>query len=95
MTWVYVQRTGSLYGPDGGKRGAGYSGQGAGPWGYTVDPHKRVLSDRWSPTAGSGYDQSVYGPNGFFRRIAGGLCRRLVEQEPACFAGDVGARSSL
>lgn len=30
MTWVYVQRTGSLYGPDGKKLGAGYSGHGAG-----------------------------------------------------------------
>jgi phospholipase C len=53
--------------------GAENSGQGTGPWGYTVDPAARVLSDRWSPTAGTGYDLSVYGPNGFFRRFAGGL----------------------
>jgi phospholipase C len=53
--------------------GAENSGQGTGPWGYTVDAAKRVLSDRWSPTAGTSYDLSVYGPNGFFRRVAGGL----------------------
>jgi phospholipase C len=53
--------------------GAKNSGQGTGPWGYTVDPAARVLSDRWIPTGGSGYDLSVYGPNGFFRRFAGGL----------------------
>ena len=49
------------------------SGQGTGPWGYTVDPATRELSDHWSPTAGTGYDLSVYGANGFFRRFAGGL----------------------
>jgi phospholipase C len=54
-------------------QGAENSGQGSGPWGYTVDPAKRVLSDRWTPTEGTGYDLSVYGPNGFFRRVAGGL----------------------
>jgi phospholipase C len=54
-------------------QGAENSGQGMGPWGYTLDPAKRVLSDRWSPTEGTGYDLSVYGPNGFFRRVAGGL----------------------
>jgi phospholipase C len=54
-------------------QGAENSGQGTGPWGYTVDPAKRVLSDRWTPTEGTGYDLSVYGPNGFFRRVAGGL----------------------
>jgi phospholipase C len=56
-------------------QGAQNAGQGTGPWGYTVDPAKRVLSDRWSPTAGTSYDLSVYGPNGFFRRVAGGLTR--------------------
>jgi phospholipase C len=54
-------------------QGAQNTGQGTGPWGYTVDPTKRVLSDRWSPTAGTDYDLSVNGPNGFFRRMAGGL----------------------
>jgi phospholipase C len=49
------------------------SGQGTGPWGYTVDPATRELSDHWSPTAGTGYDLSVYGTNGFFRRFAGEL----------------------
>jgi phospholipase C len=56
-------------------------GKGAGPWGYTVDPAKRVLSDRWSPTAGTAYDLSVYGPNGFFRRVAGGLTRTSANLE--------------
>jgi phospholipase C len=54
-------------------QGAENSGKGTGPWGYTVDPAKRVLSDHWSPTAGTDYDLSVYGPNGFFRRVAGGV----------------------
>jgi phospholipase C len=56
-------------------------GKGTGPWGYTVDPAKRVLSDRWSPTAGTAYDLSVYGPNGFFRRVAGGLTRTSANLE--------------
>jgi phospholipase C len=56
-------------------------GKGAGPWGYSVDPAKRVLSDRWSPTAGTAYDLSVYGPNGFFRRVAGGLTRTSANLE--------------
>jgi phospholipase C len=49
------------------------SGRGTGPWGYTVDAVVRTLSDTWVPTGGTGYDLSVYGPNGFFRRAAGGL----------------------
>jgi phospholipase C len=53
--------------------GAENSGGGTGPWGYTVDSATRVLIDSWSPTGGTGYDLSVYGPNGFFRRFAGGL----------------------
>jgi phospholipase C len=57
------------------------SGQGTGPWGYTVDPRKRVLSDRWSPTGATGYDLSVYGPNGFFRRVAGELTRTSTNLE--------------
>jgi phospholipase C len=56
-------------------------GKGTGPWGYTVDPAKRVLSDRWSPTAGTAYDLSIYGPNGFFRRVAGGLTRTSANLE--------------
>jgi phospholipase C len=61
--------------------GAENSGQGTGPWGYTVDPHKRDLSDRWSPIGTTGYDLSVYGPNGFFRRFAGGLTRTSADLE--------------
>jgi phospholipase C len=70
--------------------GAENSGKGSGPWGYTVDPAKRVLSDQWAPTAGTGYDLSVYGPNGFFRRAAGGLTRtsaNLAVQALAELAG--------
>jgi phospholipase C len=48
-------------------------GQGAGPWGYTVDPVARTISDQYRPTSGTSYDLSVYGPNGFFRRFAGGM----------------------
>ncbi|HWA80726.1 MAG TPA: phospholipase C, phosphocholine-specific [Acetobacteraceae bacterium] len=53
--------------------GALNGGSGAGPWGYTVDPVAKSLSDTWRPTGGSNYDLSVYGPNGFFRRFAGGM----------------------
>ncbi|MDR3435934.1 phosphocholine-specific phospholipase C [Telmatospirillum sp.] len=53
--------------------GAKNSGQGSGPWGYTVDPVTGSLSDSWTPTGGTAYDLSVHGPNGFFRRYAGGL----------------------
>ena len=73
-------------------QGAENSGQGTGPWGYTVDPAKRVLSDRWTPTEGTGYDLSVYGPNGFFRRVAGGLTQTSANLEIRVLpeiAGDV------
>jgi phospholipase C len=68
------------------------TGKGTGPWGYTVDPAKRVLSDRWSATNGTEYDLSVYGPNGFFRRVAGGLSRtsaNLAVQAVSELAGGV------
>jgi phospholipase C len=53
--------------------GASNRGQGMGPWGYTVDPASRSVSDTWAPTSGTDYDLSVFAPNGFFRRYAGGL----------------------
>ena len=56
-------------------------GKGTGPWGYTVDPRTRALSDQWFPTTGTAYDLSVYGPNGFFRRVAGGLTRTSANLE--------------
>jgi phospholipase C len=40
------------------------------PRNYTVEPH-RGLAGAWSIPASSGYDLSVYGPNGFFRRVVG------------------------
>ena len=49
------------------------AGGGAGPWGYTVDAATGKASDSWVPASGSGYDLTVIGPNGFFRRFAGGL----------------------
>ena len=48
------------------------AGGGAGPWGYTIDPATRTLSDTWTPTT-TAYDLSVYSANGFFRRYAGTL----------------------
>jgi phospholipase C len=45
------------------------SGDGAAPRTYTVEPGRR-LTDTWP--AEPGYDLSVYGPNGFFRRFRGG-----------------------
>ncbi|MBV8651323.1 MAG: DUF756 domain-containing protein, partial [Alphaproteobacteria bacterium] len=53
--------------------GAKNSGAGTGPWGYTVDPVTGSVSDSWTPTGGTAYNLSVYGPNGFFRNFAGGL----------------------
>ncbi|WP_335971577.1 phosphocholine-specific phospholipase C [Streptomyces sp. CA2R106] len=42
-----------------------------GPWPYTVEAG-RTLTDTWAmPAASSRYDFSVYGPNGFLRRMAG------------------------
>jgi phospholipase C len=66
--------------------GAENSGKGTGPWGYTVDPARRVLSDQWSPTAGTDYDLSVYGPNGFFRRAAGGVAPTSANLEVQALA---------
>ena len=40
------------------------------PRSYTVEPGKQ-LTDTWD--AASGYDLSVHGPNGFFRRFRGGV----------------------
>lgn len=52
------------------------------PRGYTVEPG-RQLTDTWD--AASGYDLSVHGPNGFFRRFRGG-----VGDQPASL--DIGTR---
>jgi phospholipase C len=42
-----------------------------GPWPYTVEAGK-TLADTWAmPAAADRYDFSVYGPNGFLRRMAG------------------------
>jgi phospholipase C len=42
-----------------------------GPWPYTVEAGK-TLTDTWAmPAAADPYDFSVYGPNGFLRRMAG------------------------
>ena len=42
-----------------------------GPWTYTVEAGKS-LSNTWQREAGaSGYDLSVFGPNGFFRQFRG------------------------
>jgi phospholipase C len=60
-----------------GRVGAGFqvrSGDGTtGPWTYTVGGG-RAISDNWPVTAQNpGYDLSVFGPNGFYRRFKGGL----------------------
>jgi phospholipase C len=44
--------------------------QTGGPWSYTVGSRARI-SDSWSLTAGTAYDLTAYGPNGFTRRFAG------------------------
>jgi phospholipase C len=46
----------------------------AGPWSYTVGPAS-ALSDRFvfDVNGASGYDYSVYGPNGFFRAFKGSI----------------------
>ncbi|MDM0123351.1 phospholipase C, phosphocholine-specific [Variovorax sp. J2L1-78] len=48
---------------------------------YTVEPGK-LLNDSWAPAADGGYDLSVFGPNGYFRRFRGKL--------PASLAGGAG-----
>jgi phospholipase C len=48
------------------------AGGSTGPWGYTVEAGKS-LSDIWTPASNGAYDLSVHGPNGFFRRFAGGV----------------------
>ncbi len=49
------------------------SGDGQhGPWTYTVGPQLSV-SDSFKANKQSGYDLSVYGPNGFFRGFKGSL----------------------
>ncbi len=40
------------------------------PRSYTVEPQKR-LSDSWQYLAGTPYDLTVHGPNGFFRQFRG------------------------
>jgi phospholipase C len=56
-----------------------YSGDGqTGPWTYTVGPNSEVF-DTWSITASgqTGYDLSVFGPNGFLRVFRGGSMANL------------------
>jgi len=43
----------------------------APPRNYTVGPLQQI-TDRWNESAGQ-YDLSIYGPNGFFRGVTGGL----------------------
>ncbi|MFI6243885.1 phosphocholine-specific phospholipase C [Micromonospora sp. NPDC050795] len=54
------------------------AGSADAPRSYTVEPGKH-LSDTWPVT--SGYDLSVHGPNGFFRRFADG--RSHLDVTPA------------
>jgi phospholipase C len=56
-----------------------YSGDGqSGPWTYTVAPNTEIF-DTWSITASdeTGYDLSVFGPNGFLRAFKGGSVANL------------------
>jgi phospholipase C len=52
------------------------SGDGSQPRSYTVEPGKQ-LTDSWSVTVNgaTGYDFSVYGPNGFLRAFKGSAAR--------------------
>jgi phospholipase C len=54
----------------------GEAGSTDEPRTYTVEPRKH-LADTWD--ASSGYDLSVYGPNGFFRNFTGGEPGRQSE----------------
>ena len=57
-----------------GEAGAHFSVHGPdatlGPWFYAVEAGK-TLTDRLT-AAGTGYDLTIYGPNGFLRRLSGG-----------------------
>ena len=59
-----------------GKAGAAFhvrSGDGkTGPWTYTVAAGDKT-SDNFGTTGATSYDYSVFGPNGFLRRFAGGI----------------------
>jgi phospholipase C len=65
-----------LFFKNSGKAGAAFqvrSGNGqTGPWTYTVGAGDET-SDSFGSSGASGYDFSVYGPNGFLRVFAGGL----------------------
>jgi phospholipase C len=70
-----------------GEAGAGfnlYGRGGEGPWFYTVGAGKSV--DDRLPVGAAGYDLSLHGPNGFFRRFAG------VGSHPKVAAPQVAAR---
>ncbi|MEK8104902.1 phospholipase domain-containing protein [Micromonospora sp. M12] len=54
------------------------AGSSDAPRSYTVEPGKH-LTDTWQVE--SGYDLSVHGPNGFFRRFTGG--RSHVDVTPS------------
>jgi phospholipase C len=45
----------------------------AGPWRFTVGAGHRVAAGHWNPLGFEAYDLTVHGPNGFYRRFAGGL----------------------
>jgi phospholipase C len=45
----------------------------AGPWRFTVGAGHRVAAGHWNALGFEAYDLTVHGPNGFYRRFAGGL----------------------
>lgn len=57
------------------------AGEGAhGPWHYTAGAHEE-LSDSFPAADDGGYELSVHGPNGFFRRIQGNAAGAGAEIE--------------
>jgi phospholipase C len=45
----------------------------AGPWRFTVGAGHRYAAGHWNPMGLDAYDLTVHGPNGFYRRFAGGV----------------------
>jgi phospholipase C len=70
-------------------------GGGTGPWGYTVEVGK-ALSDTWTAQGATPkYDLSVYGVNGFFRKLVGTIGGASANLKVQTVYDDVGGGITL
>ena len=71
------------------------AGGGTGPWGYTVEVGK-ALSDTWTAQGATPkYDLSVYGVNGFFRKLVGTIGGASANLKVQTVYDDVGGGITL